>query len=132
MSDETLNVKITTKDKLPRLSFLDFKNTILGKKYELSILFAGKALCRKLNKQFRDKDYATNILSFPLSSTSGEIVINLEKVRKDAKEFDRSYENFLAYLLIHGMLHLKGYDHGSTMDNEEIKYQKKLGVLPHN
>lgn len=130
MSDETLNVKITTKDKLPRLSFLDFKNTILGKKYELSILFAGESLCRKLNKQFRDKDYATNILSFPLSETSGEIVINLKKVRKDALEFERSYENFLAYLLIHGMLHLKGYDHGSTMDSEEIKYQKKLGVLP--
>ena len=130
MSDETLNVKITTKDKLPRLSFLDFKNTILGKKYELSILFAGEAVCRKLNKEWRGKDYATNILSFPLTETSGEIVINLKKVKKDAKEFDRSYENFLAYLLIHGMLHLKGYDHGSTMDNEEIKYQKKLGVLP--
>lgn len=129
MSDETLNIKITTKDKPPRLSFLDFKNTVLGKNYELSILFAGEALCRKLNKQFRDKDYATNILSFPLSDSSGEIVMNLKKVKKDAKEFDRSYENFFAYLLIHGMLHLKGYDHGSTMDNEEIKYQKKLGVL---
>lgn len=130
MSDETLDLKKTTKDKLPRLSFLDFKNTILGKKYELSILFAGEAVCRKLNKEWRGKDYATNILSFPLTETSGEIVINLKKVKKDAKEFDRSYKNFLAYLLIHGMLHLKGYDHGSTMDNEEIKYQKKLGVLP--
>lgn len=85
-------------------------------------MFAGDTLCRKLNKQFRDKDYATNILSFPLTESSGEIVINLKKVRKDAKEFERSYENFLAYLLIHGMLHLKGYDHGSTMEKLEDTY----------
>ena len=125
--EDTLNVIRETKGKLPRLPFLDMKNKILGTKYDLSIAFVGRAKSRELNKRFRDKDYATNILSFNLSKTSGELVINLEKVRRDAPNFEKSYHNFLGFLVIHGMLHLKGHDHSATMEKLEEKFSKEFG-----
>lgn len=116
-----------TKGKLPSLPFVRLRDAILGPDYELSIMFATPAVSRALNKQYRDKDYPTNILSFPLSKKSGEIVISLAKARADAKNFDKPYPKFLGYLLIHGMLHLKGFDHGSRMDTQEELYSKKFG-----
>ncbi len=126
--DETLSITTETKGKPPRLPFVDIKNEILGKKYELSILFAAPRTSQKLNKKYRGKNKPTNILSFPLSKTSGEIVIELTKVAEDAPKFGLSSRAFLAYLLIHGMVHLKGYEHGSTMDRLERRYGKKLGI----
>lgn len=123
-----ISVVRLTKGKLPSLPFEQYKNAILGKKYQLSIVFAGSTLSQKLNKQYRDKDYPTNVLSFPLSKDEGEIIINLQKARSEAKNFDLEYIPFVGYLLIHGMLHLKGLDHGSTMDNEEEKYRKKFSI----
>ena len=76
------------------MPFARIKDTVLGKSYELSLVFANRATSRELNRVHRDKDYVTNILSFPLTKHSGEIVINLEKVRKDAKEFEKTYEDF--------------------------------------
>jgi probable rRNA maturation factor len=74
------------------------------------------------NKTYRGKDYPTNILSFPLSETEGEIYISLSTARRDAKKFEMSYKKFLHLLFIHGVLHLKGHDHGSTMEELEEKY----------
>jgi ssRNA-specific RNase YbeY (16S rRNA maturation enzyme) len=45
-----------------------------------------------------------------------------------AKDFDRSYENFIYFLFIHGCVHLKGYDHGSTMERIEAKFRKEFGI----
>jgi ssRNA-specific RNase YbeY (16S rRNA maturation enzyme) len=50
------------------------------------------------------------------------------EARKESKKFDRDYENFLNFLLIHGMVHLKGFDHSSTMESIESKFRKKFGV----
>jgi probable rRNA maturation factor len=120
-----------TKGKHPSLPFVDLKDDILGKKYELSIAFVGKKKSQELNKKFRQKDYPTNILSFELSKNSGELVINLECVYKDAPNFEMKQRAFLGFLLIHGMLHLKGYGHGSTMEKQEKKYASKFGYLKH-
>jgi ssRNA-specific RNase YbeY (16S rRNA maturation enzyme) len=46
----------------------------------------------------------------------------------EAKKFDREYENFLGFLFIHGLVHLKGYDHGSTMESIEIQFRKQFGI----
>ena len=124
---ENLSVRRMTKGKLPSLPFLALKDAVLGKKYELSIVFAGRAQARELNRTHRGKDYNTNILSFPLSDTSGEIVISLEKVRRDAKDHDKNYPDFLGFLVIHGMLHLVGHDHGAIMETLEKKFCKKFG-----
>ncbi|MCU0660511.1 MAG: rRNA maturation RNase YbeY [Candidatus Pacebacteria bacterium] len=127
VASDTVSITRMTKGKLPSLPFLRIKNDVLGKTYDLSIVFATPKVSQALNKQFRDKDYPTNILSFPLSKTSGELVISLAKVRAGASEFGKSYTQFLGFLLIHGMLHLKGYEHGSTMEKYEARFAKKFG-----
>jgi rRNA maturation RNase YbeY len=123
---ETLSVVRKTKGRLPSLPFEDLKNTILGKKYELSIVFVGTQYSRELNREHRDKDYPTNILSFPTTEHAGDIFINLKKVRSDARLFEKTYDQFLLQLVIHGMVHLLGHDHGSEMDILEEKYWKKF------
>ena len=106
------------------MPFALMKDKILGKKYDLSLTFVSASVQRKLNKTYRSKDKTTNILSFPLSDTSGEITIDLKQTKKDCPLFDMSYPKFLKYLFIHGCLHLKGFEHSSTMEKEEKKYLK--------
>ncbi len=107
---------------IPVVPFLPIKEKILGKKYELTIVFCTPEESRLRNKQYRDKDYPTNILSFPLDDQMGEIYISLLTARRDAKKFDMSYNKFLHLLVVHGALHLKGHDHGSTMEKLENTY----------
>lgn len=115
-----------TKGKQPRLPFDDIVTETLGKDYDLSLVFIGKKRSRTLNKQWRDKDKPTNILSFPLSKTEGEIFINLATAKEQAPKFDRNFTNFIGFLFIHGLHHLKGYKHGSTMDKKEALIRDKF------
>ena len=107
---------------IPVIPFLPIKEKILGKTYTLTIIFCTPKESRERNKTYRKKDYPTNILSFPLSKTEGEIYISLVTAKKDAKNFEMSYQKFLNLLIIHGILHLKGMAHGSTMEELEEKY----------
>ncbi len=102
--------------------FSDIKDKILGAKYDLSIVFIGIKRSRELNFTYRDRDLPTDILSFPISDKSGEIFICPQIVKKKSKEFEQPYDKYMIYLVIHGILHLKGMDHGSKMDNAEKKY----------
>ena len=123
---EYTNLTIIRKGgKLPSVSYLAIKEKILGKNYNLSIIFCSPTESRLKNKTYRDKNYPTNILSFPLSKDEGEIYISLSTARRDAKSFGMTYQKFLHLLVIHGCLHLKGHAHGSTMENEEDKYLNK-------
>ncbi len=99
---------------------------ILGKDYSLSIVFIGDKRCRNINRTYRQKDYATNVLSFPLDKKSGEIFLNLRKVEQQTTQFEMPYKKLCIYLLIHGMLHLLGLDHGRKMDALEQKFLKKF------
>ena len=110
--------------KLPSLSFLDIKNKILGEKYELNLIFVSEKKIHALNKTYRKIDSPTDILSFLLNKNSGEIFI-CEKIAKiKAVDFDRKYNNFLAFLFIHGCVHLFGYEHGNKMEVVEDKFRK--------
>ena len=122
---EAFSINNTTKGKLPSLSFLEMKEALLGKKYELSVVFVGDMLSKKLNAHYRGKNKPTNVLSFPYSKTSGEIFINLKYAKKEAPKFEEKYKNFVGFLFIHGLLHLKGMDHGSRMEKAE-KLARKL------
>jgi probable rRNA maturation factor len=128
----TFNLTNTTEAKLPRginsLAFSEMKDAILGKKYELSVIIIDKKEIRKLNREYRGIDKPTDILSFPLSDDFGEIYINLEVAKIESTKFDRTYENFLAFLFIHGLVHLKGFDHGSTMESIEARFRKKFDI----
>ncbi len=123
-----LSISNTTKAKLPRLAFSNIKNSVLGKKYELSLAIVSAAHMKKLNRMYRNINKPTDILSFPLSKNEGEMYICLTETKKEAKKFDRTYENFLAFLFIHGCVHLKGFDHSSTMERIERRFRKKFGV----
>lgn len=114
-----------TKGKLPRLPFELLKEDILGKKYSLSIAFVSGKESQNINKKYRNKDKPTNILSFLLGKNSGEIIMCPALIKKEAKNFDRTFSQFLGFLVIHGMLHLKGLEHSSTMEELEEKYDKK-------
>ena len=97
------------------------KEGVLGKEYELSLVFATPALSRKLNRIYRGKDKSTNVLAFPLSKTSGEIFIDKTTARKEYKNFGMTFEKFVKFLFIHGLLHLKGMRHGDRMEKEKTK-----------
>ena len=107
----SLSINNKTRKKTPKVEFEKIKDKVLGKKYELSLVLCGDSLSQKLNRTHRGKDKATNVLSFTLSKTSGEIFINLSKT----KEFS------VLHLFIHGMLHLKGMEHGAIMERTEQK-----------
>ena len=117
-----------TEARMPRRAFVQMKDAVLGKNYELSVAIVGTAKIRELNKRWRDKDEPTDILSFPLSGSAGEIYINPEMTKIEAPKFDRPYGNFLLFLFIHGLVHLKGYDHGVIMENIEKKFRKQFKI----
>lgn len=106
-------------------NFSKIKNDILGKNYSLSIAYVSAGKSRELNKKYRKKDKATNILSFALREDMGELVLCPAVIRKEAKNFGKTFDQFLGFLVIHGMLHLKGGVHSSKMEREEKKYDKK-------
>jgi probable rRNA maturation factor len=119
------------KAKNPEISgFLlsQIKESILGKKYNLSLVFTTSSKMKKLNEAFRGKDSSTDILSFPISKTEGEIFISMNESAKEAKKFGREKINFIYFLFIHGSTHLKGFSHGSKMESEEKKQRIKFGV----
>jgi probable rRNA maturation factor len=126
--EETFFITNTTKSTLPRVPFADIKKATLGKNYSLSLVFIGDKKSRVLNNAYRNKDNPTNILSFTYDKNEGEIFINLKKASREAKLFDRKFDNFIAFLFIHGLLHLKGMDHGSTMEKAEKKLRKQFSI----
>ena len=123
-----LDIQNTTKQKplSKEADFVLIKDSILGKKYELSLVFGGDQKSRKLNWQFRKKTYIPNVLSFPIDENIGEIFINIKKSKSESKNFEMSEKNYIKFLFIHGCLHLKGYDHGEEMEKLEDKFSKKF------
>lgn len=102
------------------------KDEILGKAYELSFAFIDKKQIHGLNKKYRKKDEPTDTLSFPLSPTSGEILICKEVANLKASSYDLSPKDYLLFLTIHSLLHLRGLEHGAEMEKLEQKYFKKF------
>jgi probable rRNA maturation factor len=123
-----LSIATTTRGALPRGPFVEIKNAVLGKNYTLSLVFIGDHKARTLNIQYRHKQTPANVLSFPLSKHEGEIFLNLARIRREHKKFGLTYEGHVQYLFIHGLLHLKGLPHGSTMDKTERELRKKFLV----
>jgi len=102
---------------------------------ELSIALVGNAEIRKLNAKFRKKDYPTDVLSFPAGDELptgvqllGDIVISVEKAKEQAKERRRTLNEEMVTLLIHGIVHLLGYDHERSPKDARImdRLEKKI------
>ncbi len=109
----------------PNIPFLKIKNDILGEKYELSLALVGEKRAREVNRRSRQKTYAPNVLSFPFGPLSGEIYLTPAVAKKEAARFGHAFTRHLTFLYIHGLLHLKGFDHGPKMEGLEEKYLKK-------
>lgn len=101
---------------------------------ELSILLSDDAQVQILNKNFRDKDRPTNVLSFPQSGALlGDIVLAHETISREASEKNISFEAHLTHLIMHGWLHLQGFDHqteetAAEMEAIEIAALATLGI----
>ncbi len=106
---------------------------------EVSLLFCDDARIRELNRQFRGLDKPTNVLSFPgpepleTALFLGDIAIAHETVAREAKEQGKTLEQHCRHLIVHGFLHLLGYDHeddgeAEAMEAMEIRVLGRLGV----
>lgn len=122
----SLHLTNTTRQKVS-LPFERLKDEILGAKYELSVSLIGEKRARAVNRRSRQKEYAPNVLSFPLGRGAGEIYLSPQVARREAPDFGHSFPRHLTFLYIHGLLHLKGYDHGTKMEALEKKYLRKYG-----
>ena len=127
--EQRMNVIIShTTANLPTGRFQKIAAAILGPDYQLSLTFIGSTRARSLNQATRLKDYVPNVLSFPLGDAVGEMFICPAVAQKEAKEFDLSRNGHIAFLFIHGLLHLKGYPHGDQMEKLEEKYLRKFNI----
>ncbi len=121
------------------IPYEDIARTILGTNYELSITICGDALARRMylthrkahmrNEPRRPRSYASNVLSFPYSTTSGELFLNARKAEREAKALGTTVKKRMALLLVHGCFHLKGHDHGGTMERLERDTLRARGLL---
>ena len=113
---------------LPGRKEVDFRRIAkkaLGKNYQLSIVFCGNTLSKKLNAKYRGKNEATNILSFPLEKKCGEIFLNLNRAKLESKRVKIKGGDYACFLFAHGVAHLAGYTHGEKMDAFQKHILKK-------
>ena len=111
---------------------------------EVSVTFTDNKKIRELNRKFRGIDRATDVLSFPLFDYEGkseeppvdelvgmlgDIVISLEQAAKQAEKYNHSFEREAAFLCVHSMLHLLGYDHETSKEDEEDMRRRQSEIL---
>lgn len=101
---------------------------------ELSLVFTDDASIQALNAQWRGKDKPTNVLSFPAFPVKagdqpgpmlGDIIIARETVEREALDEGKPFENHLTHLIVHGFLHLLGYDHQTEEEAEEMERRER-------
>lgn len=101
---------------------------------ELSLVFTDDASIQALNAQWRGKDKPTNVLSFPAFPVRagdqpgpmlGDIIIARETVEREALDEGKPFENHLTHLIVHGFLHLLGYDHQTEEEAEEMERRER-------
>ncbi|MHB1163189.1 MAG: rRNA maturation RNase YbeY [Minisyncoccota bacterium] len=116
----SIEIKNLTRRPSPRFAYTTIIASVLPG-WEISLVFVGPKKARELNEQLRGKSYTPNVLSYALGERSGEIFICLHEAARQAPSHDMNEREFILYLFIHGLLHLKGWAHGSTMERCERK-----------
>jgi len=109
-------------------------------KKDAAIVFVSDAAIRKLNQRFRSRNYPTDVLSFPIQAASfesenksnlGDVVISVERAAAQARNAGHSFSAELKQLILHGLLHLCGYDHETDdgeMNRLELRLRRRLGI----
>jgi probable rRNA maturation factor len=109
---------------------------------EVSVTFCDNEYIRGLNNEFRGIDRHTDVLSFPMyedgdfdeiecsmGAVLGDIVISIERAKEQAEEIGNSFHREVAFLTIHSMLHLLGYDHERSPEDEEEQCQRQKAII---
>ncbi|MBR5143801.1 MAG: rRNA maturation RNase YbeY [Clostridia bacterium] len=123
------------------LATLDYEDFIYGA--EVSVTFCDNEYIRGINLEHRNKDSATDVLSFPMydldesepelnpdgTITLGDIVISLERAAEQAAELGNTLEREVAFLVIHSTLHLLGYDHERSQDDDEAQCLAQRDII---
>lgn len=144
--------KITFDEEMKKLIIDIVEMTVNNNKFkhnwEIGVFLVDDEKIRDINREYRSIDKATDVLSFPILDIHegimgeqigdydfekdlfllGDVIVSLERARKQAVEYGHSFERELAFLLSHGVLHLLGYDHG-TKQQEEVMLSKQEQVL---
>lgn len=97
-----------------------------GQQGSINLLLVDDQKIQQLNRDYRYKDKATDVLAFPMGEDGvlGDMAISLDTAKRNAKRFGVSYNTEMKRLVVHGTLHLLGYDHGKEMRHAEEIYQK--------
>ena len=120
-----------------------FENMLNGNElnHEISVLLTNDEEIRELNKKYRNIDKPTNVLSFSITSDTivnelrmiGDIVISKEKILSEAKDQNKTFNDHLAHIVIHGFLHLLDFTHDNSedsiiMENKEVELLKMIDI----
>lgn len=122
--------------------YISFNSLCSKDNTEISCVLADNEFITKLNKNYRNIDKATNVLSFPTGEINnenipeinlGDIILSHSKIYEESEKYQKSFINHFTHLLIHGFLHLIGYDHikedeRKEMENIEISILEKLNI----
>lgn len=92
---------------------------------EVSLVFLGDQAIRNVNKTWRKKDARANVLAFPLDAGVGEVVVNPYEAEREAHETNVPYAERIAYLFLHGLLHLYGYNHEIERDAKKMEQKER-------
>lgn len=122
--------------KIERVAEICLQEEEIDPKAEIGLMFVDNEQIREMNKTYRDKDSATDVLSFPMYEADeaiddeeeillGDIVISLERAAEQAEEYGHSLEREVMYLLVHGLLHLAGYDHMEDDEKKEMRQREE-------
>lgn len=113
--------------------------------YEVSVLLTDNEEIKTMNKKYRKVDQVTDVLSFPLLESDGDeeplffseteeiilgdVVISAEKAKEQSEDFGHSFTREITYLLVHGILHLLGYDHDNQENKKEMRKKEEEALL---
>lgn len=141
---------LTTEQTALVTDILDFAGKYLGlpADTEMSVTFMHNDEIQRYNREYRDKDRATDVISFAiedddedmplmfdedmqadLAKNLGDILVSVDKVAEQAKEYEHSYDRELGFLVVHGFLHLNGYDHTLSEADEKEMFGLQTEIL---
>lgn len=141
--DRTKSVQSDDIDMLQRLLEVAAENEAISDVAELSINFVADNEIQELNRNYRQQDEPTDVISFAMQETIeeetpvvgediplvlGDIVISVDRAKEQAAEYNHSLQREIGFLIVHGFLHLLGYDH-MEKDEETTMFQRQEEIL---
>ncbi|AXN37562.1 rRNA maturation RNase YbeY [Peribacillus butanolivorans] len=143
LMDETNEVTEKAQNLVESILQFAAKKENIEKDTELSVTFVDNKRIQEINKEYRHKDAATDVISFALEEMGedeveiigaemprmlGDIIISIERTKEQAEEYGHSFDRELGFLALHGFLHLLGFDH-MTEEDEKVMFTKQKEIL---